>query len=256
MQHKSQQLLHNNMKAITKTIIWLTLFSIAMGFMETVIVVYLRKIYYPGGFQFPLVPIDADIAVAEFLREAATIIMLLGVGILAGKRASQKFAFFIYCFAVWDIFYYIFLKLLLNWPESLYTWDILFLIPVPWVGPVLAPCIVSITMIVFTLSIVYFQEKGMVTKIKLKEWLLFITGSLIIILSFVWDYFQHAHQLHSNQSIWTLSSKESMFKEIEHFIPTNYNWSIFTIGQLIIVLGIVLFIKRVKNENRLPNNMV
>src|SRR6201998_1661345 len=110
--------------------IWLTAFSIAMGFLETAVVIYLRKLYYPHGFQFPLVPIDNDIAMVEFLREAATIIMLLGIGIIAGKNTSQKFGIFIYCFAVWDIFYYVFLKLLLGWPESLFTWDILFIIPV------------------------------------------------------------------------------------------------------------------------------
>src|SRR5271167_2605871 len=103
---------------LTKKTGWLTLFSIAMGFMETAVVIYLRKVYYPRGFQFPLVPIEPSIALTEFLREAATIIMLLGIGILTGKTRAQKFAFFIYCFAVWDIFYYVFLKIFLNWPES------------------------------------------------------------------------------------------------------------------------------------------
>src|SRR5215204_495359 len=138
------------MNPLTKKLIWVTIFSIAMGFMETAIVVYLRKIYYPGGFQFPLVPMEADLVLVEILREAATIIMLVGIGILIGKNTSQKFAYFIYCFAIWDLCYYIFLKLLLDWPESLLTPDILFLIPVPWVGPVIGPCIISMTMIVLT----------------------------------------------------------------------------------------------------------
>ncbi|CAN5476760.1 hypothetical protein BH10BAC1_BH10BAC1_14060 [soil metagenome] len=131
------------MKPIIKTIIWLTVFSIAMGFLETSIVVYLRKLYYPAGFEFPLVPVPIDIATTEFWREVATIIMLIGAGVMAGKNATQRFVFFLYSFAIWDIFYYVFLKLLRNWPESLFTWDILFLIPVPCVGPVIAPCIVS-----------------------------------------------------------------------------------------------------------------
>jgi hypothetical protein len=83
------------MKSLVKTIIWLTLFSISMGFMETAVVVYLRKIYYPDGFRFPLIPIDNNIAITEFLREAATLIMLLTIGILAGNRPSQRFAFFL-----------------------------------------------------------------------------------------------------------------------------------------------------------------
>ena len=102
----------------TKKITWLTLFSIAMGFMETAVVIYLRKIYYPSGFQFPLIPVDTNVALVEFLREAATLIMLLAIGILTGKTASQKFAYFIFCFAIWDIAYYVFLKILLNWPAT------------------------------------------------------------------------------------------------------------------------------------------
>src|SRR4051812_14084868 len=95
-------------KQLIKTISWLTLFSIAMGFLETAVVVYMRKLYYPGGFKFPLVPISPDIAATEFWREAATIIMLIGVGILAGKNAPQRLVFFLYAFAIWDLFYYVF----------------------------------------------------------------------------------------------------------------------------------------------------
>src|SRR5690348_14185303 len=111
-------------------LIWLSLFAIAMGFMESAVVIYLRKILYPGGFQFPLMPISNDLAMVEIFREAATMIMLVGIGILAGRSVKEKFAIFIFCFAVWDIFYYVFLKIFLDWPQSLMTWDILFLIPV------------------------------------------------------------------------------------------------------------------------------
>ncbi|MBK6833902.1 MAG: hypothetical protein IPG89_06345 [Bacteroidetes bacterium] len=66
--------------------------------------------------------------------------MLVGAGIIAGKTRLTRFAYFIIAFAIWDIFYYVFLYVLLQWPESLFTWDILFLVPVPWTGPVIAPC--------------------------------------------------------------------------------------------------------------------
>lgn len=234
------------MKSITKKMTWLTLFSIAMGFMETAVVVYLRKIYYPLGFQFPLVPIDPDIALTEFLREAATIIMLLGIGILTGKTASQKFAFFIYSFAIWDIFYYVFLKALLDWPESFFTWDILFLIPVPWAGPVIAPCIVSATMIILAYYIISYQEKGIATIIKLKEWLLLILGSLTVIISFMWDYLKYINQGSSEKYIWTLSSNKAMFTEITTYIPSEYNWWLFLSGEIIIIYGIISFVRRIK----------
>lgn len=234
------------MKSLTTRMFWLTAFSIAMGFLESAVVVYLRKIYYPHGFQFPLVPIDPNIAMTEFLREAATIIMLVGIGIIAGKNTSQKFAFFIYCFAIWDVFYYVFLKALLGWPVSLFTWDILFLIPVPWVGPVLAPCIVSITMIVLTSAVIYFQEKGYNAHLKIKEWLLLISGSLIVIVSFMLDYLKYVAQGGSSMHIWTLSSKQDMFNEIARYIPVSYSWGLFSVGELIIIAGIVSYILKAR----------
>ncbi len=142
---------------IIKTIIWITVFSIAMAYMESAIVVYLRALYYPEGFAFPLKIIGKDIIITEFFREIATVIMIIGAGIMAGRKNIEKFAFFIYSFAVWDIFYYVFLKVLLNWPASFLTDDILFLIPSPWVGPVIAPIINSLTMILLGGCIVYFS---------------------------------------------------------------------------------------------------
>src|SRR4030095_13106258 len=135
------------MGSLRKTLLFLLLFSTAMGFLEAAVVIYLRKLYYPGGFDFPLVVIPRDVAVVELFREGATLIMLLAVGFLTGKTTAQRFCYFLFCFATWDIFYYVFLKVFLGWPESLLTWDILFLLPVPWVGPVLAPCLSSLTMI-------------------------------------------------------------------------------------------------------------
>src|ERR1700728_4235989 len=105
------------MKQLRRKIFWLTAFAIPMGFMEAAVVVYLREIYYANGFRFPLTPVQPSIGMTEFLREAATIIMLLAIGILTGKNTSQKFGIFIFCFGVWDIFYYVFLKALVGWPE-------------------------------------------------------------------------------------------------------------------------------------------
>lgn len=236
------------MKAITKTIIWLTIFSIAMGYLETSVVVYLRKLYYPEGFRFPLVPVTRDIAITEFWREAATIIMLIGAGVMSGKNSSQRFVFFLYSFAVWDIFYYVFLKVLLNWPESLYTWDILFLIPVPWVGPVIAPCIVSFTMIILTMLVVYKQEKGIEVRISFMEWMLLIFGSITSIISFCWDYIIYISQYGADKGIWTLSSNKDMFDEVKNYVPHYFNWPLFWTGEGIILLGIILIYKRIKTQ--------
>ncbi len=233
------------MKPLIKAISWVTIFSIAMGFMETVVVVYLRTIYYPNGFQFPLVAMETDMAIIEIMRETATIVMLLGIGYLTGKTTSQRFAYFIFSFAIWDIFYYIFLKCLLNWPESLFTWDILFLIPVPWVGPVIAPCIVSLSMIVFSISILYYSEKGINTKIQPNEWTLLITGSLTVIVSFIWDFFKYLSQEATSSQAVNLTENNIEFM---NYIPGVFNWLLFISGQLIIILGILVFIYRMQKK--------
>jgi hypothetical protein len=232
------------MKTLTKTLFWLTLFSIAMGFMETAVVVYLRKLYYPDGFDFPLVPISYDIAVTEFWREFATIIMLIGVGVMAGKNKIQRFVFFLYSFAIWDIFYYVFLKVLLDWPASFFTWDILFLIPVPWVGPVLAPCLISLSMILLMIVVLYYQKKGLLVYINFIEWILLIFGSITAIISFMWDYIMYLQKDASTDVVWTLTSKTNLFEEVKQYVPTEFNWWLFGIGQGTILLAIFLMYNR------------
>jgi hypothetical protein len=235
------------MKNLRRTIIWLTLFSIAMGFMETAVVVYLRRIYYPEGFDFPLKPIEMTLAATEFYREIATLIMLVGIGILAGKNAIQRFAFFIYCFAIWDIFYYVFLKLILNWPASMFTWDILFLVPIPWVGPVIAPCITSLTMIWLAAIAVYYNYKQRLNKFKAIEWTQLIAGSIIMIFSFVYDYIQYHYKMSSGDSI-QLNTVSSTLQAFRNYVPQHFAWNIFWIGELLIIWCIVSIVIRMRKE--------
>ncbi|MEO8146117.1 MAG: hypothetical protein ABI723_00705 [Bacteroidia bacterium] len=210
------------MKFFNKNILNLTIFSIAMGFMETAVVVYLRELYYPYGFSIPLVGMSQHVLVTELFREIATIVMLATVGIMVGKKPVQRFGYFIYCFAVWDIFYYVFLKLLLGWPETLLTWDILFLIPVPWVGPVLAPVLISLTMILWTATIE--ERLNPITK---KTGLLFSLGGVIVICSFIWDY------------LLAVISGSDIIKFSTSFKPETYNWWIFILGETFMVYGIL-----------------
>jgi len=119
------------------------LFAAAMGILEAIVVVYLRRIYYPDGFAFPLVPMDPPILRAEVIREAMTLIMLACVAWIAAERPWSRPMAFLVAFGVWDIAYYAGLKAFLGWPESPLAPDILFLIPKIWVGPVLAPVLVA-----------------------------------------------------------------------------------------------------------------
>jgi len=226
------------MKSLLPKLSSITIFSIAMAFLETAVVIYLRELLYPGGFQFPLAPMPPHLVLTEVLREFATIIMLGVTAVLAGKTFSQKFAWFIYAFAIWDIFYYVFLKLLINWPGSVMTWDILFLIPTVWTGPVISPVIVSVTMIVFALVITLLSERGYNTKIKFREWGFLTLGSIILILSFTWDYTQFIILQHSKDVAGLLS----MFS----YVPLKFNWGIFISGEILIAVTIFLYFKRIK----------
>lgn len=224
-----------------KQLLWLAFFSIAMGFLEAAVVVYLRYLYYPDGFRFPLTLMAESVVITELLREVATLIMLAGVAVLAGRTARQRFAFFLIAFGVWDIFYYVFLKLLLGWPESLLTWDILFLLPVPWVGPVLTPCLVSLTMILLAGFVYYRDLQNPADGINFFEWLLLISGSFVILLSWTWDYFIHYQGRN-------LISTEKSISFFSTYTPQTYNWWIFGLGELLLLSSTFIFFIRTRGR--------
>ena len=142
-------------RADAKKTLVLGLFAIAMGYVEAAVVVYLRRIYYPQGFAFPLNNAVLDrMFLVEPGRELATIVMLTTIAILVGRKRVERVGWFLFCFATWDVFYYVWLKALLHWPPSLLTWDILFLIPFPWAAPVLSPALVAASMAVWGLVLV------------------------------------------------------------------------------------------------------
>lgn len=119
-----------------------------MAYVESSVVAYLRFLYYPEGFVVEGVRAVAEIAPTvlriELGRELATLAMLAAVASLAARGCWwERLAYFMWAFAVWDIFYYLWLYVLLRWPDDLMTLDVLFLIPRPWVAPVLLPVTVS-----------------------------------------------------------------------------------------------------------------
>src|SRR5438477_9592313 len=131
---------------------WLVvvIYAAGMAWVEAAVVFYLRTMvdriepYQPN----PL-PFGSGFAQAELIREAATLVMLLTVGILAGRNWRSRLGYFAIAFGVWDICYYLFLKVMCGWPHSLLDWDILFLLPLPWWGPVIAPVSIAVLMILW-----------------------------------------------------------------------------------------------------------
>jgi len=175
--------------------VWVVVFAVAFAWIESAVVVYLREIYFDGAFNFPLRidwvqgrhVIDPLVRI-EIGREIATILLLVSMGWVAGRNRVQKFSFFIIAFGVWDIFYYIWLLVMIGWPESLMTWDLLFYVPLPWVGPVITPLLIALAMVVGGSSIIFYEEKGTCVRLRWYDMLVELGCGFIMIVAFCWDW--------------------------------------------------------------------
>ena len=166
-------------------------FAVAFAYFEAAVVVYLREIFYPDGFTFPLTefgigisPLWRRLLITEIGREAASMVLILAAAWLFGRNLQQRFAYFMVIFAIWDIFYYVWLKVLLNWPDSIMDWDILFLIPIAWASPVLYPVLISLALLLLAIIILYRDSRARPIKPTLPDWLVFILAGLVVVISF------------------------------------------------------------------------
>ena len=125
-------------------------FAIAMAFVEAASVLYIRALVDRiEPYQVNPLPLHGALGNVELWREAATLVMLATLGLLAGRTWRHRAGYAALAFGVWDIFYYVFLRLTSGWPRTLLDWDILFLLPLPWWGPVLAPVSIALVMILW-----------------------------------------------------------------------------------------------------------
>jgi hypothetical protein len=185
----------------------LLLFGTAFGYLEAAVVSYLRILheparrhYYPDrppSELFPLLTLDQVRAAGseqrntlfiEIGREAATLLMLAAIALALAHNAHEWSAAFAIAFGVWDIVFYAGLKALLDWPASLFTWDILFLIPVPWVGPVIAPALVSLAMVTGGVWCLWREAAGKPLRVGVWNTAGVLLGAFVIALSFTMDY--------------------------------------------------------------------
>ncbi len=170
-----------------RRILWLTVFGAGFGWVEAAIVVYLRGLFYPEGFALPLHPLAPDMLRVELIRELATLAMLIAIGMLAGRTRWGRAAAFGFAFGVWDLVYYLGLKLSLGWPSSLATWDVLFLIPWPWLGPVYAPATVAVLMIVFGARTLCLEMDGRDLYADRATWILALVGVAMLLFTWLHD---------------------------------------------------------------------
>jgi len=205
------------MKAANKNLILVGLFAIAMAYLESAVVVYLRAMY---GIEDLLIDINLALDIYTFIeigREAATIVMLVIIGLIAANNWQKKIGYFFFAFGIWDIFYYIWLFIFIQWPKSLFEWDILFLIPFPWWGPVIAPVMISILLI----AIGYLLNSEVKFKVTSLDWIVFGLSIIVLLYTFVED------------SILVIISGTGNIIEIR---PTSYNWFLFLIAYAALTL--------------------
>ncbi len=165
-------------------------YGVAMAFLESAVVVYLqRALGIDPRALFPLQDpaVTGDLAAIEVGREAATLVMLGTVGWLAGRSGLERLAWTAVAFGTWDIFYYAWLWAFIGWPSSLGTWDVLFLIPVPWTGPVWAPVAISLALAGFGLAAARRIRGGWPVRAGRAQVAAGIAGGLVVILSFTLD---------------------------------------------------------------------
>ena len=219
--------------------LWLAIFATAMGFLEGIVVVYLRELYYPEGFEFPLKLMSSELVKAEWIREIATLVMLAAVGIVAGRNGLQRLFYALFAFGVWDIFYYVALNLLLSWPASLLTWDLLFLIPVSWLGPVLAPVVNSLTMILMALLFIGRQERGHYIRLGVSDWILVISGALVILYTYLVDYSRLLFDSGALDKKGDPAAGQRFVEMITSYIPEDYRWPLFIVGEVLILAATI-----------------
>lgn len=204
---------------------WLVwLFALAMAYVESTAVVYIRRIYGISDLLLDIPPFDPVITPIEIGRELATLIMLMAVGWTAGKTLQSRISFMFFTFGMWDIFYYIWLRLFIGWPNSLFSTDILFLIPLPWWGPIIAPVLVACLMVVGGILAVISEDKGYAIKLSVIDWAILIVGVLIMLYSFMEG---------------ALSILPADVETLAQLRPTNFNWPIYLAG--LICAGYTVF---------------
>jgi hypothetical protein len=195
-------------------------YGVAMAFLESAVVVYLqRALAIDPRALFPLQDPAGmgDLAAIEVGREAATLVMLAAVGWLAGRGGLERLAWTAVAFGTWDILYYAWLAVFIGWPSSLATWDLLFMIPVPWAGPVWAPVAVSVALIGFGLAAAARLRAGHPVRVGRAQVAAGIGGGAIVVVAFCWN----APLL------------------LDGGVPTDFPWPVFAAGMALAAWGAI-----------------
>jgi hypothetical protein len=206
---------------------WLVVvaFAIAMAWVESAVVFDLRTLVDRiEPYQEHPLPLIGRLGPVELGRELATMIMLFTVGVLAAKTWRARLGYMALAFGVWDICYYIFLKVMCGWPHSLLDWDILFLLPLPWWGPVLAPALIAGLMIVWGTLVTQFERTRPPALSNGRVWIVTLFGVFLALYVFMTDSLRVADQ---------------GVAVIRNVLPVNFNWPLFLIALALLSAPVV-----------------
>jgi hypothetical protein len=206
---------------------WLVviLFAGAMAWVEAAVVLYLR-VYLNRlqPYQLDPLPVSIGLGKAELIREAATMLMLFCVGWLAGSDRRSRLGYALLAFGVWDILYYVFLVPLSGWPNSLLDWDILFLIPLPWWGPVLAPASIAGLLALGGTLVTQFPRDGRLPWPHWPAFLPALAGACLALYAFMAD---------------ALQALPRGSGAVRNVLPASFNWPLFALAMALMAIPVV-----------------
>jgi hypothetical protein len=196
------------------------LYATAMAWVESAVVFYLRTMinriepHQPNPFPV----LEDGFGWVELVREFATLVMLFAVGFLAGRTWRARIGYAVIAFGVWDIFYYVFLKMMCGWPHTLLDWDVLFLLPMPWWGPVLAPVLISLLMVFWGTLASQFEREPAPVLSNWRVWVLNFAGVALALYVFMAD---------------TLAAVPRGLAAVCNVLPEKFNWPLFFVAWLL-----------------------
>jgi hypothetical protein len=201
------------------------IYAMAMAWVESAVVFYLRSmIGRIDPYQPDPLPVLGGFAPVELTREFATLVMLFAVGWLAGGTWRARFGYAAVAFGVWDIFYYVFLKIICGWPHSLLDWDVLFLLPLPWWGPVLAPLLISLLMILWGTCASQFEQPTGTSQSNRQVWVLSFAGMVLALYVFMAD---------------ALAAARRGGEAIRTALPEGFDWLLFSLALLLMATPVI-----------------
>jgi len=200
------------------------LFAVAMAYVESAVVVYLRAMYGIEDLLTDMPALPDAYTVIEVGREAATLLMLVAVGWVAGRRWQDRLGYGVFAFGLWDIFYYGWLYLFIGWPASLLEWDVLFLLPLPWWGPVLAPMLIALLLAAVGGLAVIEAARDEPLRVRTSDWWVAGAGALLALYLFMAD------------AVRALPDGVAAVGQVR---PTRFNWPLFAIALLAMSLPLV-----------------